>query len=93
MTLLDLDIGDAMDRITLAILSNVPSAEYCVGLRSISGNSGLHTEVCRGVIAELRERGLIEYHRGLFDEDGNVAGAGYSITLAGVDWVRQREAQ
>lgn len=41
-------------------------------------------EIARAILRDLTDRGLCHFRRGLFDEDGVVAGAGYGITLKGI---------
>jgi len=41
--------------------------------------------VTRGFLHSLRTRGLVEYGRG-FDEDGMVAGSGYTVTMEGEEY-------
>lgn len=66
--------------------------ECRVGLRVLQDALGLNREVIRGVIADLRARNFVVYERGLWTEDGQPAGAGYGITYAGFEHIRQTEA-
>ena len=65
--------------------------DYCLSVRAIMNACGLPEQVCRGFLKEAVECGFAEYHRGLFDEHGRVAGSGYRITLAGADFVRKSQ--
>lgn len=67
----------------LAALADAPEQSWCRGLRSLSWATHLPREVIRGVLADLRENGLVEYRRGLMNDDGEVAGAGYALTARG----------
>lgn len=76
----ELDILDA--------LSAVTRPEYCVPFRALMGpdyperTTQMLSRVCRS----LRDQGLVEFHRGLFNEDdGLPAGSGYCITKAGIE--------
>jgi DNA-binding transcriptional ArsR family regulator len=70
-------------RMILAALADAPEESWCRGLRSLSWATSLPREVIRGVLADLRENGLVEYRRGLMTDDGDVAGAGYALTARG----------
>jgi hypothetical protein len=50
---------------------------------------GIPREVVRGILREMAGRGLVAHERGLFDEDGRVAGAGYRILPKGREVVRK----
>jgi hypothetical protein len=50
---------------------------------------GIPREVVRGILREMAGRGLVAYERGLFDEDGQVAGSGYRILPKGREVVRE----
>ena len=47
-------------------------------------------EVARGFLRDMRSRGLVEFNRGLFREDGEVGGSGYAITRKGREWLKQQ---
>lgn len=81
-------VGAALERLQAAVLEQLPCEEWYVGLRFIAGETGMHIDIVRGVLTELRELGLAEYRRGLMDEDGMVAGSGYCQTRAGACWLR-----
>lgn len=42
----------------------------------------MHREVARGVLRAMAAAGKVEFVKGLWTEDGHMAGAGYSITHA-----------
>lgn len=46
-------------------------------------NDWLSRDMVSALLKDLTRRGLCRYRRGLFDDDGMVAGAGYGITRAG----------
>lgn len=52
---------------------------------------GLDREQLRGFLRSLRNRGLTQYGTG-FDDEGKTAGGGYSLTLAGMDFVKKMKA-
>lgn len=49
-------------------------------------------EFARGYLRSMRARGLAAYERGLVDDDGMPAGAGYRITVAGRARLAELEA-
>lgn len=57
----------------------------CTYTRVVEKQTGI--EKARRYIRSLVRKGLLEYHRGLFDDDGMVAGSGYCISTAGEVWV------
>ena len=60
------------------------------GFANIVQSTGLELKVVRRSCRSLRRKGLAEFMRGLFNEDGEVAGAGYSNTEAGVAFLKRR---
>jgi hypothetical protein len=47
--------------------------------RTIEGETGLTREVIKAELKPLKEIGVVEYCRGLFDEDGETAGSGLGV--------------
>ena len=78
----------ALELSILGTLDRVPERGWCLGLRGVSDRTGIPREVCRGVIRGLIDKGLAEYHRGLFTEDHETAGSGYCITDKGRELVQ-----
>jgi len=54
-----------------------------VYFRSIVAKTGLELKQVSRACRSLKKKGLAEYMRGLFDEDGMAAGSGYGNTEAG----------
>ena len=52
----------------------------CLFFRYIAELSGLDERQTRIAVRSLARKGLAKYTRGLFDEDGMVAGSGYCAT-------------
>lgn len=63
----------------------------CRYFRSLASMTKLTIPEVRRAARSLTKKGLAEYHRGLFDEDGMVAGSGYCATKAGVDLIAEIE--
>ncbi len=58
-------------------------SDLCVPFMPIQDLTGYDRKTVRRHIRALARKGLAEYHRGLWTEDGEPAGAGYCITHAG----------
>jgi hypothetical protein len=67
------------------VLEHLASDDECsFYFRSIVDTArGLDLKTVRRCCRSLARKGLAEFHRGLFDEDGMVAGSGYAITQDG----------
>ncbi len=64
------------------------SGDYpCTFFKYIAKNTGLDEKQSRRTVRALARKGLAEYQRGLFDEDGMVAGSGYSATDKGLSLI------
>lgn len=46
-------------------------------------------DMARGFLRDLTDKGFCRYGQGLFCDDGQVAGSGYAITQAGLDYWKQ----
>lgn len=76
-------ISDLQRRV-LAVLGEYFSCEAnCVYIRYIAKEAGVDYRQARIAVRALARKGLAEYVRGLFHEDGTAAGSGYCATLAG----------
>lgn len=60
-----------------------PSGECCVYFRTIARKVEMEVQQVRRITRHLARKGLAEYWRGLWTEDGDLAGAGYCITDKG----------
>ena len=49
----------------------------------IAEDAGLPTDYATCALISLRNRGLVIYLRGLFNDEGMTAGSGYAITVRG----------
>lgn len=68
----------------LAILADEYSDEgRCYYFRSIAALSKLTIKEVRRACRSLAKKGFAKYERGLFNDDGEVAGSGYGATEAG----------
>ena len=64
--------------------------ENCHYFWLIADGTGLDKKQVRRAARSLARKGLTKYVRGLFDEDGQVAGSGYCCTQLGHDALAER---
>jgi DNA-binding IclR family transcriptional regulator len=57
--------------------------EHYLNFKAVARRSGLRFEYVRRSVRALARKGLAEYGKGLWTEDGELAGAGYRATAAG----------
>jgi DNA-binding MarR family transcriptional regulator len=67
----------------LARLSAANEDFGCYGFAALIRQTRLNRKVVRRACRSLARKGLAEFHRGLFTEDGLVAGSGYAATYQG----------
>lgn len=67
--------------------------EWCVYRRHFASSTGLNKLQLGRALGALRRLGFISLHHGLMNEDGQLAGSGYSITAAGLKWWREVHLQ
>lgn len=63
----------------------------CIYRRTIENTLGLNRVQGGRALGMLKRLGLIQLHRGLFTDDGEVAGSGYAPTTEGARWWNDRE--
>src|SRR5258708_5451816 len=63
----------------------------CAYARAVAKTTGLEVNEARNALRSLMRKGLVEYHRGLFNDDGFVAGSGWRCSPAGLDRVPAEE--
>lgn len=63
--------------------------EVAFSLRSFVAEPWITRDIARGVCRSLTDRGYAVYRRGLWTDDGQVAGAGYGITHKGVAYLKE----
>lgn len=59
------------------------SEGWCVPFSPIISDTGLPRTTVRRIIRLFARKGWAEFHKGLWTEDGDLAGAGYCITETG----------
>jgi hypothetical protein len=79
-----------VDELCLRTLDNMISdPEYCTRTDGMAKSMGIDKDMVIALLRELKRRGHADFFRGLFTEDGDVAGAGYAPTRAGLDALRK----
>lgn len=72
------------ERVLLSLLDlSRPNGEYCVPFAPIQDDTGLSRDFVRAACRSLTDYKLAVYFSGLWTEDGEPAGSGYSITEDG----------
>jgi hypothetical protein len=61
--------------------------DFCFGFQTIMRETGLDRRTVRLTCRRMARKGYTAYHRGLFNDDGEVAGSGYAITSKGRDYL------
>lgn len=82
------------ERVCLQAIYDLGHAElgYGIYFKTIVEETGLTTAQVRRSVRACARKGLVELHRGLFTDDGMIAGSGYGITLEGHTWIRATTA-
>lgn len=71
------------DHVIVALDNNSTGEGWYVYTKAIARNLNIPIDWARTALRSLREKGLVEYRRGLMNEDGEVAGSGYGLTQEG----------
>jgi len=58
---------------------------YFFNFANLSFNAKMERKEVRRIVRHLARRGLTEFGKGLWTEDGEPAGSGYRITAAGIE--------
>lgn len=70
-----------------------PRGEMCLSFSPIERATGLTRREVKRSVRALARNGLAEFHKGLCNYDGEFAGAGYCITVAGLAALPKQEPQ
>lgn len=84
------------EKAVLAAMINGPSfyGDFCFfPFRYLCNETGLERPVVRRICRYLARRGLAQYQRGLWTEDGEPVGSGYGATREGAQLLDQMEAR
>ncbi len=63
----------------------------CIFFRYIAKETGLNERKVRHAVRALARKGLAEYVRGLFNDDGVTAGSGYRATEKGASLINGKD--
>ena len=66
---------------------------WCLNFRGVERYSGLEKRLVRRTVRALARKGLAQYERGLFNEDGETAGSGYSLTKEGYERLKEMQGR
>lgn len=77
------------ERKVLSVLANIfdPHEWQALSFKGIAKRCDVEPRLIRRVTRSLARKGLAQYERSLWSDDGMPAGAGYRCTQAGVDWL------
>ena len=70
-----------------------PEGEMCISFAWIMDDTKLDRKEVRKACRSLARKGLAEFYRGLFNDDGEVAGSGYCASRAGVALIESEEEE
>jgi DNA-binding MarR family transcriptional regulator len=62
---------------------------WCTNFKAIAKQTNMDVKEIRRCVRALARKGLAEFHKGLFTEDGHLAGAGYCITRQGLSLAKE----
>ncbi len=77
-------MGDHEEKTLSVLASHYHEDGRYLYFRYIATLTDLEIKQVRRAVRSLARRGFAEYMRGLFDEDGKVAGSGYACTTEGL---------
>lgn len=69
--------------------SSFGPTETFYGFRFIQRETGIPAHIVPGLLRHMTDKGLCRFQRGLFSEDGEVAGSGYGLTAKGYQLARE----
>jgi hypothetical protein len=86
-----MDAKQARDILDMCILSDMNNCTAVFGrydtyyrLNDLGDPDIIPREMVRAICRDLTDRGMVRFRRGLFTEDGEVAGSGYGLTRKGL---------
>lgn len=77
-----------LDELILRYLAGIEDG-FCSHIAPLAEHIGVDREIARGHLRSLADRGLAQYQKGLWYDDGLPAGSGYGITEAGRAQLRE----
>ena len=83
----EIKINERERKVLKALVFCVEDIGYCIYFRGIAEETRLKRSQVRLACRSLARKGLTRYERGLFDDDGMVAGSGYCATEEGAEFI------
>jgi hypothetical protein len=80
-------VSDRERYVLIALAEHYGWETECLYMSTISDYTGLDRKQVRRSVRSLARKGLAEYVRGLFDDEGMTAGSGYRCTDAGISFL------
>ena len=80
-------INENEKKVLTVLASAYGSDLNCFCFETIINESGLDLKQVRRACRSLKKKGLAEFYRGLFDEDGMAAGSGYCCSEDGNKYI------
>lgn len=84
----EIKISELQRKCLTVLAENFSADANCLYIRYLAKEAGVSYREARLAVRALARKGLAEYVRGLFDDDGMVAGSGYCATFEGALLVR-----
>jgi hypothetical protein len=76
---------DEMKALTALAQAYSDYEDFCyLSFKGVATRSGLDPKIIRRTVRSLARKGFAEYGRGLWNDDGRMAGSGYCCTKAGL---------
>lgn len=80
----EIRLNDRERTVLIALASDGQGGEYCFPFAPLMKKTGMTRNPVRLACRSLARKGLARYERGLWSEEGDMLGAGYGITDAGL---------
>lgn len=81
-----MNINEHEQKVLVFLADEFHGEGYGFGFASIMQETGLDRRLVRLACRSLKRKGMTEFYRGLWTEDGEPAGSGYGATKAGVQF-------
>ncbi|WP_319568358.1 hypothetical protein [Cohaesibacter marisflavi] len=84
-----------LERHVLRLLADAyeSNQDFCYCTLKTLVTTEINREIIRAILIDLRKDDLATYAKGLWTDDGELAGSGYAITPEGRDYLRALELE
>jgi len=89
----EIKINEKEEKCLRALAEYYDADANCMYFRGVVEQTKLELKEVRRAVRSLARKGLAQFERGLFDDDGQVAGSGYRCTLEGVNFLERLNAE